>query len=86
MKWLKPNTLKLLPALAEAGVKRVAVVPISFVCEHLETLYELDILVRDVAVKAGISTYLRVPTPGVHRHFIAALADIAQHADRYQLQ
>ena len=85
VKWLGPAMNQHLAALVEAGIKQVVVVPISFVCEHMETLYELDILLREVAREAGISTYLRVPAPGVHPRFIAALADIVHHAERYSL-
>ncbi len=85
VKWLTPATDQHIRSLAAQGIKRVAVVPIAFVCEHLETLYELDILIRDIAVEAGIATYLRVPALGVHPRFIRALADIVHHADRYAL-
>lgn len=85
VKWLGPATIQHMRDLAHQGIKRVAVVPIAFVCEHLETLYELDILVRDFALEAGITSYLRVPAPGVHPRFIGALADIVHHADRYAL-
>lgn len=85
VKWLGPATIQHIRDLAHQGVKRVAVVPITFVCEHLETLYELDILVRDIALEAGITTYLRVPAPGVHPRFIRALADIVQHVEKYAL-
>ena len=85
VKWLGPAMIQHIQDLASQGVRRVAVVPIAFVCEHLETLYELDILVRDIALEAGITTYLRVPAPGVHPRFIGALADIVRHAERYAL-
>ena len=85
VKWLGPDTIQHIPALAAAGTKRVAVVPIAFVCEHLETLYELDMLIRETALEAGIRDYLRVPAPGVQPRFIAALADIVRNAEKYQL-
>ena len=85
VKWLGPAMLQHIPDLARQGIRRVAVVPIAFTCEHLETLYELDILIRDIALEAGITSYLRVPAPGVHLRFIRALADIVQHAERYAL-
>ena len=85
VKWLGPDTIAHIPALAAAGTKRVAVVPIAFVCEHLETLYELDMLIRDAALEAGIRDYLRVPAPGVQPRFIAALEDIVRNAEKYVL-
>ncbi len=85
VKWLGPDTITHIPALAAAGTSRVAVVPIAFVCEHLETLYELDMLIRDAALGAGIRDYLRVSAPRVQPRFIAALADIVRNAEKYAL-
>lgn len=85
VRWLEPATLTHVQELGRQGVTSLAVVPIAFVCEHLETLYELDILVRKAAEQAGVDEYLRVPAPGVHPKFIAALADVVQHPDNYPL-
>ena len=85
VKWLAPATLDHVQQLGAQGVSSIAIVPIAFVCEHLETLYELDILVKGVAEAAGITEYLRVPAPGVHPRFIAALADIVVNAENYRL-
>ena len=49
--------------------------PVSFVSEHIETLHELDILFRGVALKAGVRSYRRLPAPGVHPAFIRCLAE-----------
>ncbi|MEE9161745.1 MAG: ferrochelatase [Candidatus Neomarinimicrobiota bacterium] len=85
VKWLEPATLAHVQELGKRGVTSLAVVPIAFVCEHLETLYELDILVRAAAEQAGVDEYLRVPAPGVHPKFIAALAHVVQHPENYPL-
>lgn len=85
VKWLAPATLDHVQQLGAQGVASIAIVPIAFVCEHLETLYELDILVKGIAETAGITEYLRVPAPGVHPRFIAALADIVVNAENYRL-
>ena len=53
-------------------------VPIAFVSEHLETLYDMDILAKDAAQKAGATAYLRVPALGTRPDFIAALADVVR--------
>ncbi|HKY05379.1 MAG TPA: ferrochelatase, partial [Blastocatellia bacterium] len=49
VKWLQPSTDETIRRLARAGVSQALLVPVSFVSEHIETLYELDILYRDVA-------------------------------------
>ncbi len=77
-KWLEPFTEDVLVELGRKGIKRVLLVPISFVCEHSETLYELDIQDREIAEKSGIKEYVRVETPGTHPTFIKALADIVK--------
>ncbi|HET6345666.1 MAG TPA: ferrochelatase [Myxococcota bacterium] len=76
VKWLTPSTQDTLVDLGKRGVKHVAVVPISFVSEHIETLHELDIQLRDVAKAAGIETYTRVPTVDARPEFIEALAQL----------
>ena len=48
--------------------------------EHSETLVELDIDYRHLAEKAGVPTYVRVPTVGTHPLFIAGLARLVRDA------
>ena len=56
VKWLEPSTDHKLRELAGKGVRQVLAIPISFVSDHIETLYELDILYRKLADKLGIET------------------------------
>ena len=56
----------------------VVVVPIAFVSEHSETLYELDVLYRGIAERVGVAGYRRVPALGADGGFIAALAALAR--------
>ncbi len=74
VKWLEPSTQKTLESLGAQGERHVVVVPVAFTSEHIETLHELDIQLRDVALAAGIETYKRVPTVGTHPIFIDSLA------------
>jgi ferrochelatase len=75
-KWLGPDTVQFLER--NAGGKAVVTVPIAFVSEHLETFYDMDILARDAATRAGAALYLRVPALGTRPDFIAALADVVR--------
>ena len=59
MPWLQPYLDDELKRLGREGVKRVVVVPISFVSDHIETLFELDQLYAEVAGKSGITHYYR---------------------------
>ncbi|GBD84372.1 ferrochelatase [bacterium BMS3Abin02] len=59
VRWIGPGTDEVLRDLAAEGITTVVVVPISFVSDHFETLYETDILFRDTAKKEGIRRYIR---------------------------
>jgi protoporphyrin/coproporphyrin ferrochelatase len=76
VKWLEPSTDAKLRELAARGVEQVLAIPISFVSDHIETLYELDILYKKLADEIGIKTYRRVPALNCNPTFINALADL----------
>ncbi|MBI5212848.1 MAG: ferrochelatase [Nitrospirae bacterium] len=75
VKWLEPTTEHMLHELAEEGVKDLLVVPISFVSDHIETLYEIDMLYKDMAQDLGINLK-RVRSLNTSPKFIEALKDI----------
>jgi ferrochelatase len=75
LKWIGPSIDEAL-VQAMADKVGVAVYPVSFVSEHVETLVELDLEYRHRAEELGIETYLRVPTVGTHPQFIAGLRDL----------
>jgi protoporphyrin/coproporphyrin ferrochelatase len=78
VKWLEPFTSDVIAGLGKQGVDDVLVIPVSFVSEHIETLYELDILFRRVAADAGVENFRRVPALNSDPTFIRALADIVE--------
>jgi ferrochelatase len=73
--WLTPSTPDKLKELAENGVKSVLVIPVAFVTDHVETLFELDILIREQAEEWGIEHYYVTGGLNSHPLFIEALAD-----------
>ena len=75
VKWLEPSTEEKLKELARDGVKNVLVVPISFVSDHIETLYEIDILYKTMAEKLGMNLK-RTDSLNTHPLFINALKDM----------
>lgn len=79
LKWLGPSTEERLHAAGEAKMP-VVLVPIAFVSEHSETLVELDMEYRDLAMKAGVPVYIRIAALGVQPHFIQGLAQLVQNA------
>jgi len=52
--WLGPTVEATLEALAASGVKTLMLQPIGFLCDHVEILYDVDILFREVAAKLGM--------------------------------
>jgi ferrochelatase len=80
VKWLGPPTTDVLVQLARQGVRRVLAIPISFVSDHIETLQEIDMGYRELALEAGIREFHRAPSLNVAPKFIAALADITLKA------
>ena len=78
VKWLGPDTNEFLAANAQG--RAIVTVPVAFVSEHLETLYDMDILAKDAALKAGAVAYRRVPALGARPSFVKALAEIVRAA------
>ncbi len=74
--WLGPDTTRYLEEQSRDRV--IVTVPIAFVSEHLETLYDLDVLAAEAAKKGGASGYYRVPALSTRPDFIAALAAIVR--------
>jgi ferrochelatase len=73
LKWIGPSTVD---EVRRAGKDKVPLVvaPIAFVSEHSETLVELDIEYRHLALSEGAAHYVRAPTVDADPAFIGALA------------
>ncbi len=76
VRWIGPGTEETIKELAEEGVTDVLVIPLSFVSDHIETLYEVDMLFADAARDAGITGYYRAPALNTHPLFIEALTGL----------
>ncbi len=76
VKWLGPPTLSEIKRLATEGTKHMLVVPISFVSEHSETLYEVNDLFRNEAKTVGIEQFEMMPALNDSPKFIEALAGL----------
>ncbi len=74
--WLQPYTENVLEDLGKQGIKELVVVPISFVSEHIETLQEIDIEYKEIALKNGIINFRRVKALDTNPLFIKGLADL----------
>ena len=79
--WLEPDVRDHLRALGKRGVRRVVVVPIGFVADHMEVVFDLDTDARQVAESLGI-TMTRAACVGSAPRFVAGLRDlIAAHME-----
>ena len=78
--WLKPDMLDVLPELAAAGRRHVLLVPVQFLADHLETLYDIDLGGREQAEQSGFETFARIPAPNDAPDFALALAGVVHGA------
>ncbi len=67
--WLEPDVNDVIAALPAQGVEAVAIVPLGFMSDHMEVLWDLDTEATDAAAEAGLRS-VRTPTPGVDPVFV----------------
>jgi protoporphyrin/coproporphyrin ferrochelatase len=79
-KWLEPFADETVERLAKEGVRNMLVIPIAFVSEHIETLFELNVEVREIAETHGVEQFEVMPALNDHPKYIQALADLALRA------
>lgn len=77
--WLEPDIGAVVREEAARGTRELLVVPIGFVCDHVEVLYDLDIEARQIADQAGIG-FTRAATVNDHPSFIRMLAALVAAA------
>lgn len=74
--WLEPDISEHLRARQSAGVSRVAVVPVGFISDHMEVVWDLDTQARETAEEIGLSMS-RAATVGVDFRFVEMIFDLA---------
>jgi len=79
-KWLEPSLTQTIEKLAASGVRRMLVIPVSFVTEHIETLHEINIEAREEAEALGVQEFRMMPSLNDSPTFIRALVDLVQQA------
>ena len=75
--WLGPDVSQVLDELARQGRHNVLVQPVGFICDHVEILYDVDILYQGQARRLGLRLE-RAETLNTSPKLIAALADIVR--------
>lgn len=77
--WLGPDIVDVIETLHDDGVRHVLSVPIGFVCDHLEVLYDIDYEAKHEADALGM-TLRRTRMPNADPAFIKALASVIAEA------
>jgi ferrochelatase len=77
--WLGPTVSETLRTLADGGSREIVIVPLSFTCDNIETLYDIDIALKAQADELGVNLR-RTESLNDSPEFIAALADIVLSA------
>ncbi len=73
--WLDPDVNDRIAELRGEGIRAVAVVPVGFLSDHMEVMWDLDTEAKESAAEAGLA-FVRVPTPGSHQRFVEGLVDL----------
>ncbi|HEX9780497.1 MAG TPA: ferrochelatase [bacterium] len=73
--WLEPDVETVLRRMPSEGIRRAVVVPIGFLCENVEVLFDLDIEASGAAREIGLE-WVRVPTVRAHPAFVGMLAGL----------
>ena len=80
VKWLEPSTEATIRKLAGEGRGNLLMVPLSFVSDHIETLYEIDIQYAEEAKALGIERFVRTESLNSSPLFLECLADLVKKA------
>ncbi|MGX5696124.1 ferrochelatase [Agromyces soli] len=75
MPWLEPDINDAIAELPAAGRKAVVIVPLGFVSDHMEVLWDLDNEALETCEEHGLEA-VRVPTPGTHPAYVSGLVDL----------
>lgn len=73
--WLEPDVCDVIGELPGRGKDVVVIVPLGFVSDHMEVLWDLDTEAMEAAEEAGIRA-VRTPTPGIDPAFVSGLVDL----------
>ena len=80
VKWLEPDSVTAAESLAKEGFTTLITVPLGFVAENIETLWDIEIDLFEQAREFGFTSCRRIECPNDHPAFIAGLADLVEGA------
>ncbi|MEW5925714.1 MAG: ferrochelatase, partial [Candidatus Zixiibacteriota bacterium] len=78
VRWQGPETTAVIKELGQSGLKSLVVVPVSFVSDHIETLHEIDIELKELANASGIEEFIRMESFNDDPRFIQLLTDLIE--------
>jgi ferrochelatase len=81
--WMKPDFADLMPEIAASGGRSVLVVPVQFLADHLEILYDVDVGAREQAEHHALAFH-RIESLNAHPELIEALATVARRTSKAQ--
>ncbi len=73
--WLEPDILDHMKAIREAGARDVVILPIGFVSDHVEVMYDLGTEAKALAGEIGLN-FVLAPTVGTHPRYIRMIRDL----------
>ena len=73
--WLEPDVNDVIRELPERGIKAVVIVPLGFVSDHMEVMWDLDTEAVETSEEVGLVA-IRTPTPGTHPAYVRGLVDL----------
>ena len=75
--WLEPDINDAIARLPGQGRRAVIIVPVGFVSDHMEVMWDLDTEAMHTARENGLSA-IRTPTPGTHPNYVAGIAELIE--------
>ncbi|MBG6237487.1 ferrochelatase [Mycetocola sp. CAN_C7] len=75
MPWLEPDINDVIAGQPARGIRAVVIVPLGFVSDHMEVLWDLDNEATESAEENKVYS-VRVPTPGTHTAYVSGLIDL----------
>jgi ferrochelatase len=76
VRWVGPTLVDEAQRLAAAGCRRLLVVPVSFTCEHIETIHELDIDLAELVQGLGVQDFRRTPALNLHPVWLESMVEL----------
>ena len=73
--WLEPDVCDRMEALSEEGYKACTIIPVGFISDHMEVLFDLDTEAVEKAEECGLDM-VRVPTVGTHPKFVSMIGEL----------